>query len=139
MKSGPCSTNSWVADSIPRIGIIAHKSMINFGKVIRKFRKGSGLTQRELAKKVKVTPTYISKLESGLANPSFALLKRIARAMRIPPEVVFWEAVEVPARMSSSDLQVYSLAKRILRQWHKESALVAKGTQDRRIGGAGHR
>lgn len=50
---------------------------------IRKFRKADGLTIRALAEKVGVTESYISQLESGKANPSLGVLKKIAAALKI--------------------------------------------------------
>lgn len=95
--------------------------MIGFGKVIRQFRKEAGLTQRALAHMAGITPTYISRLESGAAEPSFTLLRRFAKAMRVPPEIIFWEAVEIPDGVSASDRKAYNLAKRIVRRWLEAS------------------
>lgn len=103
-------------NSIPRFSYKA-EAMIGFGKVIKRFRRESGLTQRALAHMVGVTSTYISRLENGQAEPSIALVRRIARAMRIPPEVFFWEAVEIPAGISSADRRACTLAKRVVHRW----------------------
>jgi len=48
--------------------------------LIRK-RIEKGLTQGELAKKVGTKQSAISRLESGGYNPSFALLKKVAKAL----------------------------------------------------------
>ena len=95
--------------------------MIGFGKAIRQFRKEAGLTQRALARMVDVTSTYISRLENGQAEPSIALVRKIARAMRIPSEVIFWEAVEIPVGITSSDRKACTLAKRVVRRWLEAS------------------
>lgn len=91
--------------------------MLGFGKAIKRFRREAGLTQRALARMVGVTPTYISRLENEQAEPSIALVRKIARAMGIPSEVIFWEAVEIPAGISSSDRRACTLAKRVVRRW----------------------
>jgi transcriptional regulator with XRE-family HTH domain len=39
--------------------------LTKFGKALRRLRKGRGLSQRDLAAQVKVSFTYISKLETG--------------------------------------------------------------------------
>ena len=95
--------------------------MIGFGRVIRKFRKDAGLTQRALARMVHVTPTYISRLENEASEPSIKLLKKIARAMKVPPEVVFWEAVDIPIGVTGSERRTYTLAKRVARRWLEAS------------------
>ena len=95
--------------------------MIGFGKVIRQLRKEAGLTQRALARMASATPTYISRLENGAAEPSIALLRRFAKAMQVPPEIIFWEAVEIPDGVSASDRRACNLAKRIVRRWLETS------------------
>ena len=53
--------------------------------IITKLREGQGLTQRDLAKKAKVTAAYVAMLETGVRkNPSLAILKRLAKALRVP-------------------------------------------------------
>jgi XRE family transcriptional regulator, master regulator for biofilm formation len=53
--------------------------------VITKLREGQGLTQRDLAKKAKVTAAYVAMIETGVRkNPSLAILKRLAKALGVP-------------------------------------------------------
>jgi transcriptional regulator with XRE-family HTH domain len=43
------------------------------------------MTQRDLARKAKVTPGYVAQLEMGLKkNPSLAVLQRLAKALGVP-------------------------------------------------------
>jgi transcriptional regulator with XRE-family HTH domain len=52
-------------------------------KVLRK-RKGD-MTRSELARAAKVTPAYITQLETGQRrNPSLTILKRLAEALGVP-------------------------------------------------------
>jgi len=44
--------------------------MVSFGEYIRDLRKKKGLTQRELAKKVEIDFTYLSKIENGIRDDS---------------------------------------------------------------------
>jgi transcriptional regulator with XRE-family HTH domain len=53
--------------------------------VITKLREGQALTQRDLAKKAKVTAAYVAMIETGVRkNPSLAILKRLAKALGVP-------------------------------------------------------
>ena len=53
--------------------------------VLKRRREQKQLTQVALAHKVGVSQTYIAKLESGdKANPTIALLKRLAKALGVP-------------------------------------------------------
>lgn len=45
----------------------------------------ASMTQRDLAKRAKVTPGYVAQLEiEARKNPSATILKRPAKALRVP-------------------------------------------------------
>jgi transcriptional regulator with XRE-family HTH domain len=50
---------------------------------MKKFRKNTGLTIRQLSEKVGVTQSYISQLENDKVNPSLGTLKKIANALNL--------------------------------------------------------
>ncbi|HEY3117988.1 MAG TPA: helix-turn-helix transcriptional regulator [Chloroflexota bacterium] len=53
--------------------------------MISQLREAKGMTQRDLARKAKVTPGYVAQLEMGLKkNPSLAVLQRLAKALGVP-------------------------------------------------------
>ena len=52
---------------------------------IATLREARGLTQRDLAKKAKVTAAYVAMIETGVRkNPSLVILKRLAKALGVP-------------------------------------------------------
>lgn len=52
--------------------------------MIKRLRKRKGLSQRALARRVKVTDAYIAMLETGeRKNPSLTILKRLAKALDV--------------------------------------------------------
>ncbi|MGM7722950.1 helix-turn-helix domain-containing protein [Metabacillus sp. Hm71] len=57
---------------------------INIGKKVEKYRKAKGLSSRELAKIAEITPSMLSQIERGLANPSIQTLKVLANALDVP-------------------------------------------------------
>jgi transcriptional regulator with XRE-family HTH domain len=58
--------------------------MVRLKVRLRMWRRERGLTQEELAKKVRVTRFYISQLETGLRdNPSLPVLRRLAKALGV--------------------------------------------------------
>ena len=50
-----------------------------FGEILKKLRKGRGMTQSELGAKTGLSKAVISKYETGLGYPSFDVLIRIAQ------------------------------------------------------------
>ena len=57
--------------------------MVVVGKMLRRVRIWRKLTQAELAAKVGVHEMTISKLERGDRQPSLALLRRLAKALKV--------------------------------------------------------
>ncbi len=54
-----------------------------------KTRTNAGLTQKELAKKMKTTQSVIARMESGKSLPSAATLKRFAKATGTQLKITF--------------------------------------------------
>jgi len=61
----------------------------NIGKKIQYFRKKNDITLKELAEKIHATPSLISQIEHGKANPSLATLKAIADVFNVPIGLFF--------------------------------------------------
>lgn len=57
---------------------------INIGKKVERFRKAKGLSSKELARIADITPSMLSQIERGLANPSIQTLKVLAKALDVP-------------------------------------------------------
>jgi DNA-binding XRE family transcriptional regulator len=58
------------------------------GTLIHKARKEAKVTQQELAKRINVTKSYISRVENGAINPSAGTFYRIINALGLRIEVV---------------------------------------------------
>lgn len=56
----------------------------NLSRQIIEARMAKKLSQRALAKKIKTSQAIISRVESGSANTSIALIKRFAKALNTP-------------------------------------------------------
>ena len=55
-----------------------------------KLREKAGLTQRDLAKKVKTSQPCIARLESGMyKNVSMAFLRKVSHALGVEPHISF--------------------------------------------------
>ena len=54
-----------------------------FGKRLRALRQATGLTQEEFADHCGFARTYMSRLETGGANPSLDALETLATALKL--------------------------------------------------------
>ncbi len=59
------------------------KVLKQLGKRVKKARTEAGVSQEELAWQCEIDRTYISKIERGIANPSFLILVRIAEVLKV--------------------------------------------------------
>ena len=55
------------------------------GKRIRELRKERGYSQEKLAELADIHENHVRRIEGGTANPSYIVLIRIARALRVGP------------------------------------------------------
>ncbi len=65
---------------------------MKLGQAIKVVRTASGLKQREIARKLDVTPNYISLIEGGKREPSISLLNQLASVLGVPIGIFFlWQ------------------------------------------------
>jgi transcriptional regulator with XRE-family HTH domain len=56
---------------------------LNVAATIRSLRQKSGLSQRQLAQRMNVPRTYVSKIENEKAMPTISSLERVAAALQV--------------------------------------------------------
>jgi transcriptional regulator with XRE-family HTH domain len=71
------------ARSSPTDGV-GHADDADLGHRIRQFRENAGISARELAKRVGLTPSAVSQIESQATQPSLTTLRKIAAALGEP-------------------------------------------------------
>ncbi len=59
------------------------------GKKIKELRESAGLTQEELAEKIKVSRVYMGYIEQGRNAPSLEVLERVAKILKISISEIF--------------------------------------------------
>ena len=70
----------WSQDPEYRAAYEALGPEFELARLLIEARTGAGLTQAQLAKRMKTTQSVIARLESGRVHPSTKTLERIARA-----------------------------------------------------------
>src|SRR5580704_4035214 len=63
--------------------VSASRSEVQVAKAIRSLRQRSGLSQRQLALRMGVPRTYVSKIENEKATPTLSSLARLANALEV--------------------------------------------------------
>ena len=63
--------------------------MANIGDVIRTLREGKGVTAKDLAERVGLSASQMSRLENGQRRVNSEVLARIARALEVTPSEFF--------------------------------------------------
>ena len=71
-----------------------------FGAFIRREREAKGLSLRDLAKKIKVSPTFLSKVETEDWKPGEEKLRSIAQVIGCDPDDLLARAGRVPTELS---------------------------------------
>lgn len=62
---------------------------VRFGERVRELRLAAGLKQDEFADKCGFARSYMSRVETGGANPSLDAIQTIATALRVPIRDLF--------------------------------------------------
>jgi transcriptional regulator with XRE-family HTH domain len=66
-----------------------NNSRVEFGRVVRRLRKGLGLTQQELASRAEMSTIYLGTIENGKRDPSMSTILSLAAALGVSvPELI---------------------------------------------------
>ena len=86
-----------------------------FIRNLKKWRKIKGLSQKDLAEKCHTGYSYIRQIESGVGNPSFALLAKIAEALEIQPYQLFYDE-NAPSSHSTRERKMESARDNLIEE-----------------------
>jgi len=53
------------------------------GQRLKRLREARGLSQYAMADKAGISRQYVRKLEAGLSDPTFGMLQRLAKALKV--------------------------------------------------------
>ena len=81
------------------------KEMI--GSRIREIRNKKGITQDQLAERVRISSKYLSSIERGKENPTLNTILKLARSLDIMPAEFFTHLeIEDPAKRKSMIIEM---------------------------------
>lgn len=87
--------NKWMKDPKYRTAYDDLEEEYRLASVLIEARSRAGLTQEELARRMKTKQAVIARLESGRVKPSTRTLERIARATGHRLRIVFEPATRI--------------------------------------------
>lgn len=88
---------------------------MNIARSIKRIRIERGISQQDLARRLKITAPYLSAIEHGRKDPSIKLMKAICKELKVSPSLLIWESVDIPDTLSSEDRRIWMMAKAIAR------------------------
>lgn len=80
---------------------------MKLGEKLQILRKSRGLTQEELARKIYVSRTAVSKWESGRGMPGIDSLKAISEYFSVPTDVLLLDKKDLPCKPKSNFFSDY--------------------------------
>jgi transcriptional regulator with XRE-family HTH domain len=85
--------------------LVFRGTFLTLGNAIKLIRTARGIRQRDLALKLKISPNYLSLIESDKREPSLAFLNRLATEFRVPIAMLFMFQSEPIPGVESSDVE----------------------------------
>ena len=70
-----------------------------FGKRVKELRIEREITQEQLSERVGVFRTYMSRIETGVANPTLTMIHALAEALEVPATALL--TAPVPAKAAA--------------------------------------
>lgn len=86
----------------------------NFGKYITEKRKAVGLTQEELANRLYVIPTTVSKWERGITYPDITMITNLCKELNISEHEFFTACDDEAMNQEKREIKRYRTIKKII-------------------------
>jgi len=68
---------------------VKERVQVQFGNRVRQLRLAAELTQEDLAHRCGLFRTYMSRIETGNANPTLTMIHALAASLRVPVAALF--------------------------------------------------
>jgi len=110
LSTPACDTEVTVHADIPYL-----PSLLDYARVFRITRVAKKLSQKDLADRLEVSPSYVSLLESGERTPSTAVLENLSKALGIPMSLLMLLAAGKSQLRGLSEEEAQVVGKTLLR------------------------
>lgn len=88
---------------------------MDLGRALKVYRLMAGIRQKELARRLDTSSSYLSLVESGKRTPSLGFLSRAAQEVNVPVELLLVEAAQQRGALSQTQMEFIERAKEFLR------------------------
>lgn len=93
----------------------------SFGEKVRDLREKKGISQRQFALALDITPTYMSKIERGeFPPPAEAVIKNMAKLLEVNSNDLLLYADKIDTELVDIIKQDPNKYAALLRQWSKK-------------------
>lgn len=82
---------------------MAHSLPKAFGQRVRELRNASGMTQEDLSERCGLFRTYMSRIETGRANPTLTMIQALANSLGVPVVALFESTNAKPIKTKRAD------------------------------------
>lgn len=88
---------------VPDSAGVQTRVQVRFGSRVRQLRLAAEMTQEDLAHRCGLFRTYMSRIETGAANPTLTMIDALAGSLRVPVAALFEDdaAPKAPRRKAS--------------------------------------
>jgi len=69
-------------------GPLPYEPQKGLGEAVRQLREEAAMSQKELAERVGMSPSWVSRIESGQYDPSWGNMRRIAQGLGVSLETL---------------------------------------------------
>ncbi len=88
---------------------------MGLGLALKYYRLKRGVRQKDLARRVGTSPAHLSLVETGRRSASIRLLEQIAAELRVPVELLLFEARHDEKNdLSPQQMELFDQAKRLM-------------------------
>lgn len=75
---------------------------MEINKKIKEILKNKGMTQLELAERMEMQPSHLSRILTGKAEPNTDTINRIAKALEMPVSALYNEEIQKSALVEAA-------------------------------------
>ena len=88
---------------VPDSAGVQTRVQVRFGSRVRQLRLAAEMTQEDLGHRCGLFRTYMSRIETGAANPTLTMIHALAGSLRVPVSALFEDdaAPKAPRRKAS--------------------------------------